>query len=108
MLGLLWSVTVVSLVTANTLFFTPHNAAHKPPGVTSVICPDQTSMCPDGSTCCQLATGEYGCCPHPKVSELYTGTNKCYVFCIGPHTVSNSGTSQELNISALFLETLGC
>ncbi|XP_019379104.1 PREDICTED: granulins isoform X4 [Gavialis gangeticus] len=26
-------------------------------------CPDQKSMCPDGATCCQLPTNQYGCCP---------------------------------------------
>ena len=26
----------------------------------SVICPDQSSQCPDGSTCCKLASGQYG------------------------------------------------
>ncbi|XP_071812567.1 uncharacterized protein [Apostichopus japonicus] len=31
--------------------------------VESVMCPDRRSECPDGSTCCILATGRYGCCP---------------------------------------------
>ncbi|CAF1325351.1 unnamed protein product [Didymodactylos carnosus] len=29
----------------------------------SVQCPDGQSYCPDGQTCCQLSTGQYGCCP---------------------------------------------
>ncbi|KAK2165648.1 hypothetical protein LSH36_47g04018 [Paralvinella palmiformis] len=29
----------------------------------SVICPDGTSECPDGSTCCIMLSGQYGCCP---------------------------------------------
>lgn len=29
-----------------------------------VRCPDQ-SYCPDGTTCCILTTGRYGCCPYP-------------------------------------------
>ncbi|KAJ7353892.1 hypothetical protein OS493_031599 [Desmophyllum pertusum] len=33
--------------------------------VSNVVCPDE-SQCPDGSTCCQLASGQYGCCPLPK------------------------------------------
>ncbi|XP_019409475.1 PREDICTED: granulins isoform X2 [Crocodylus porosus] len=28
-----------------------------------ITCPDQKSMCPDGATCCQLPTNQYGCCP---------------------------------------------
>ncbi|NXW66897.1 GRN protein, partial [Eurystomus gularis] len=27
-----------------------------------VLCPDGRSACPDGSTCCQLPSGQYGCC----------------------------------------------
>ncbi|KAJ7353893.1 hypothetical protein OS493_031600 [Desmophyllum pertusum] len=34
--------------------------------VSNVVCPDGQSQCPDGSTCCQLASGQYGCCPLPK------------------------------------------
>lgn len=28
-----------------------------------IMCPDDQSQCPDGATCCQLASGAYGCCP---------------------------------------------
>ncbi|XP_062330269.1 granulin b isoform X1 [Osmerus eperlanus] len=28
-----------------------------------VVCPDQISTCPDDTTCCQLGSGSYGCCP---------------------------------------------
>ncbi|XP_057572879.1 progranulin isoform X2 [Hippopotamus amphibius kiboko] len=31
----------------------------------SVLCPDAQSQCPDGSTCCELPSGKYGCCPIP-------------------------------------------
>jgi progranulin len=31
-----------------------------------VICPDQTSQCEDGQTCCKLSSGEWGCCPLPN------------------------------------------
>ncbi|KAJ8024785.1 Granulin [Holothuria leucospilota] len=34
--------------------------------VTSVICPDGQSECPDGNTCCKLSSGQYGCCPIPN------------------------------------------
>jgi len=32
-----------------------------------VVCPGGQAKCPDGSTCCELASGDYGCCPLPKV-----------------------------------------
>ncbi|EHB09254.1 Granulin [Heterocephalus glaber] len=32
----------------------------------SVVCPDKRSQCPDSTTCCQLPSGEYGCCPMPS------------------------------------------
>ncbi|CAF1393526.1 unnamed protein product [Adineta steineri] len=32
-------------------------------GSNTVPCPGGSSSCPDGSTCCQLSSGEYGCCP---------------------------------------------
>lgn len=31
-----------------------------------ILCPDGRSQCPDGSTCCELPTGKYGCCPMPN------------------------------------------
>ncbi|CAK6438227.1 unnamed protein product [Pipistrellus nathusii] len=31
-----------------------------------VLCPDGQSQCPDGSTCCEMPSGEYGCCPIPN------------------------------------------
>ncbi|XP_049716859.1 progranulin [Elephas maximus indicus] len=33
---------------------------------TAVMCPDAQSQCPDGSTCCELPSGKYGCCPMPN------------------------------------------
>uniref|UniRef100_A0A672KBM4 Granulins domain-containing protein n=1 Tax=Sinocyclocheilus grahami TaxID=75366 RepID=A0A672KBM4_SINGR len=33
----------------------------------AVICPDEISTCLDDTTCCELDTGSYGCCPMPKV-----------------------------------------
>lgn len=38
--------------------------------VQSVTCPDHKSQCPDGATCCMMATGQYGCCPMPNVSLI--------------------------------------
>merc|ERR1719483_675252 len=34
--------------------------------VRDVVCPGGDSSLPDGSTCCQLASGQFGCCPQPK------------------------------------------
>ena len=33
----------------------------------NVICPDGQSECKTGQTCCKQASGQYGCCPLPKV-----------------------------------------
>ena len=38
----------------------------KPPKPKAVECPDKKGTCPDGSTCCLLNSGKYGCCPLPK------------------------------------------
>ncbi|XP_051969744.1 granulin b [Xyrauchen texanus] len=38
----------------------------EPSGSSNGICPDQVSTCPDDTTCCQLVSGSYGCCPMPK------------------------------------------
>lgn len=37
----------------------------KQPGVKKIkqSCPGGDSECPQGTTCCQLSSGEYGCCP---------------------------------------------
>ena len=32
----------------------------------NVVCPDEVSECPDNSTCCQLHSGDWRCCPFPK------------------------------------------
>ncbi|XP_045693507.1 progranulin [Phyllostomus hastatus] len=33
---------------------------------TGILCPDGRSLCPDDSTCCELPSGQYGCCPIPN------------------------------------------
>ncbi|XP_020906880.1 progranulin isoform X2 [Exaiptasia diaphana] len=38
----------------------------RPKSFNGVLCPDGQSECPDGSTCCRLSSGQYGCCPLPK------------------------------------------
>ncbi|XP_026876119.2 granulin b [Electrophorus electricus] len=32
----------------------------------AVVCPDQESECPDDTTCCQMPSGNWGCCPMPN------------------------------------------
>ncbi|KAG7282759.1 hypothetical protein CRUP_029967, partial [Coryphaenoides rupestris] len=32
----------------------------------SVTCPGGKSSCPEGTTCCLLTSGDYGCCPYPE------------------------------------------
>ena len=39
--------------------------------VETVPCADGKSECPDGSTCCQLASGQYGCCPLVNVKFFF-------------------------------------
>ncbi|XP_064613594.1 progranulin-like [Liolophura sinensis] len=45
--------------------------------VGSVVCPDGQSQCPDKSTCCKLASGQYGCCPLPKAVCCSDHTHCC-------------------------------
>lgn len=45
----------------------PGTKLEKPKGPNGE-CPDGKSECPTGSTCCQMATGEYGCCPLPDAT----------------------------------------
>ncbi|KAH1174230.1 progranulin [Mauremys mutica] len=34
-----------------------------PVSLGAITCPDHKSVCQDGTTCCQLPTSQYGCCP---------------------------------------------
>lgn len=36
---------------------------------TDVTCPDGSSSCPTGNTCCKSSSGSYGCCPLPNAGE---------------------------------------
>ena len=45
----------------------------------AVLCPDGKGTCPEGSTCCLLASGQYGCCPLPKVAWGYRLINFCFL-----------------------------
>ncbi|XP_071498989.1 uncharacterized protein [Diadema antillarum] len=48
-----------------------------PQHVESVICPDGSSECPDGNTCCKLSTGQWGCCPLPNAVCCSDGLHCC-------------------------------
>ncbi|KAL9966891.1 hypothetical protein ACROYT_G025029 [Oculina patagonica] len=45
--------------------------------VSSVVCPDGESECPDGNTCCKLSSGQYGCCPLPNAVCCSDGEHCC-------------------------------
>ena len=45
--------------------------------VSSVVCPDGASECPDGNTCCKLSSGEWGCCPLPQAVCCSDGVHCC-------------------------------
>ncbi|XP_016314254.1 granulins [Sinocyclocheilus anshuiensis] len=38
---------------------------------------DETSSCPDGSTCCRLSSGKWGCCPLPQAVCCKDGDHCC-------------------------------
>jgi len=40
------------------------------PSSDDVVCPGGKAECPDGDTCCQMTSGQYGCCPFPKVRHF--------------------------------------
>nr|ABV91207.1 granulin precursor isoform B [Hirudo medicinalis] len=52
-----------------------------------VVCPDQTSYCEDGQTCCLLFNGKYGCCPYP-MAECCSDKVHC---CPSGYTCDASG-----------------
>ena len=52
---------------------TPANQVNK------VVCPDGKSECPDGNTCCKLKSGNYGCCPLPKVKSFVVNTDVLFI-----------------------------
>lgn len=37
-------------------------------GLKTITCGDKQSECPDSSTCCQLSSGDWGCCPFSNAS----------------------------------------
>ena len=49
-------------------WYTKFSAKKLTQKVEDVQCADGQSECPDGTTCCQLPGGDYGCCPLPKAT----------------------------------------
>ena len=39
-------------------------------GDKDVMCGDKKTKCADGQTCCKLKSGQWGCCPMPKVNAM--------------------------------------
>ncbi|XP_060776980.1 granulin b isoform X2 [Neoarius graeffei] len=62
----------------------------------AVVCPDQESECPDGTTCCQMPDGSWGCCPMPDAVCCEDKRHCC------PH-----GTTCDLSRSKCVSSTLG-
>jgi len=75
-------------------------------GVTLVKCPDG-NYCQDGTTCCKLASGQYGCCPYPAAVCCSDGSHCCpsgYT-CDVPHQRCVAGSAEDLlSFSARKLE----
>nr|AJD81432.1 granulin epithelin precursor variant 1 [Pinctada fucata] len=92
---ILWILPLLGLATADTLFFRPYDKVRE---LTSpVVCPDQQSECPAGSTCCLQSGGQYGCCPLPKAVCCKDGMHCC------PNgTKCNSAGTQCLSSTASF------
>ena len=45
--------------------------------VEDVVCPDTTSICTDGDTCCKLVSGMYGCCNYENAHCCEDGVYCC-------------------------------
>nr|XP_046146694.1 progranulin-like [Oncorhynchus gorbuscha] len=43
----------------------------------AVTCPGGKSLCPDGTTCCLLASGDFGCCPYPEAVCCFDKIHCC-------------------------------
>jgi len=58
-----------SSIHCSVLFFKPKDTVVVQSESKVVDCPDG-GECPDGTTCCILTTGKYGCCPLPNVGLI--------------------------------------
>ncbi|XP_064647998.1 SCO-spondin-like isoform X2 [Lineus longissimus] len=68
--------------------------------VGSIICPDKKGTCPDGNTCCLLASGKYGCCPLPQATCCSDHTHCC------PHGTTCDTAAGTCNQGTLLLPWL--
>ncbi|XP_015740916.1 progranulin [Coturnix japonica] len=53
------------------------DTAPHPTALHRVPCPDNSSSCPDGATCCRLPSGPYGCCPLQNAVCCSDGLHCC-------------------------------
>ncbi|XP_028332120.1 granulin b [Gouania willdenowi] len=62
--------------------------------VHSVVCPGGKSQCPDTYTCCQLSSGDFGCCPFPQATCCSDHLHCCpsNAVCDLKHGTCRSGT----------------
>ena len=59
--------------------------------VNAVKCSDGQSECPDGNTCCKTSSGQYGCCPLPKVNRFVANTDGLFiVFAVKASLISDN------------------
>ena len=73
---------------------------------TNVVCPGGQVQCPDGSTCCKLSSGQWGCCPLPNAVCCSDGEHCCpqvYTCDVSAGTCSQRGeiTDSFLNKPAI-------
>lgn len=63
------------------------------PVADAVTCPGGQSSCPESYTCCQLPSGDYGCCPYPQASCCSDHLHCCpsNTICDLEHGVCQSG-----------------
>ncbi|KAK5881661.1 hypothetical protein CesoFtcFv8_022437 [Champsocephalus esox] len=63
------------------------------PVADAVTCPGGKSSCPESYTCCQLPSGDYGCCPYPQASCCSDHLHCCpsNTICDLEHGVCQSG-----------------
>jgi len=68
---LLLLTLTLGVADAGNLFYEVQQQEQMPPA-DGFLCPDQASKCPNTATCCQLSSGEWGCCPFARVSLSQT------------------------------------
>ncbi|NXC40575.1 GRN protein, partial [Penelope pileata] len=57
--------------------FPAWKSQQRAPALRQVTCPDGLSACPDGATCCQMPSGQYGCCPLQNAVCCSDGQHCC-------------------------------